>query len=82
MRDNRRRNPKNVEPIVIPCMFSGRKENGFAGTKRLKDNALFYLGFLLIIRSLFFCYNSLFTRSYQLLLLFYSHITKKAKTKK
>ena len=82
MRDNRRRNPKNVKPnLVIPCMFTWGKKNGFAGTKHHKDDVLFSLGFLLIIRSLF-CYNSLFTRSYQLLFFFYSQITKKAKTKK
>ena len=55
MRDNRRRNPKNVKPnLVIPCMFTWGKKNGFAGTKHHKDDVLFHLGFLLIIRSLFF----------------------------
>ena len=82
MRDNRRRNPKNVKAnLVIPCMLTWGKKNGFAGTKHHKDDVLFSLGFLLIIRSLFCC-NSLFTRSFQLLLFFYSQITKKAKNKK
>ena len=72
MRDNRRRNPKNVKPnFVIPCMFTWGKKNGFAGTKHHKDDVLFSLGFLLIIRSLF-CYNSLFTRSFQLLLFLFT----------
>ena len=54
MRDNRRRNPKNVKPnLVIPCMFTWGKKNGFAGTKHHKDDVLFHLGVLLIIRSLF-----------------------------
>ena len=61
MRDNRRRNPKNVKPnLVIPCMLTWGKKNGFAGTKHHKDDVLFSLGFLLIIRSLFLLQFSIY----------------------